>query len=87
MAGRKTGELNEKRLRAAKEKKMVDKAKKELEFESLENRVAPILVYAPAPGDPSSDPSGGGSPAPAPTGTPDPKHDNWGQQKKVLVPG
>jgi len=85
MAGRKTGELNEKRLPAAKEKHMVDKTKKELEFESLENRVAPILVAAPAPSDPS-DPSGGGTSAPEPSTLPDPKHDNWGQIKKVYVP-
>ena len=63
---------------------MMDK-RKSLEFEALENRVAPILVAVPLP-EPTQEPGGGGEPVvydPSPTL---PKHDNPGQWKKVDVP-
>jgi len=64
---------------------MLDKNKKSLEVEALENRVAPMLVSAPAP-EPAPEPGGGGS-FPEPIGTPQlPKHDNPGWIRKVQDP-
>ena len=67
---------------------MVDNTKKELEFEPLEDRVAPILVVAPAP-EPAPAPGGGGGaydPGPI-VGIPEnpPKHWNPGWIRKTPV--
>jgi len=64
---------------------MVDKSKKSLEAEELENRVAPILVYAPIP-EPTQEPGGGGVVSTLDPDTQLPKHENYGQTKKVVVP-
>ena len=63
---------------------MVDKSKKSLEVEELENRVAPIIVVATAP-EPAPEPSGGGGGVTSDI-PPLPKHDNPGQVRKVVVP-
>ena len=59
--------------------------KKSLEAEELENRVAPILVYAPIP-EPTQEPGGGGVVSTPDPGQELPKHDNPGQIRKVVVP-
>jgi hypothetical protein len=65
-----------------KEKQMVDKTKKALQVENLENRVAPILVVAPAP-EPAPEPAPGGGSGTI-TSTPVfQKHDNPGWNRKM----
>ena len=65
---------------------MADKTKKELEWESLENRLAPVLVAAPAPSDPLPPSGGGGGIAPDPiVRIPQPKHPNPGWYRKTPV--
>jgi len=59
--------------------------KQSLEFEPLENRVAPILVSAPAPEQEPEPGGGGGTTSDYPVQTPQPKHWNPGWMRKTPV--